>query len=308
MLGEEKTYTSNGDPIFDLNVKAPWDSWEMFYGTLPYYFAYSCRGGPNAIDLQVGVMDKASRQFFPLFSHNIFNRESRALFSLDLLKLLPVVKEVSTHLRQIAGRNWKVVKHLTGLTTTVSTVIVQNQPVLKKEWLLFTSSVEQEAFQRRLGTVFECIKSLPDSDVLLMKLQGELHVPPSSSTLRGYFVPYGKLIQVPDEASLVSVVICLARSLRVLHGAGIVHNDIRWDNVMEDGGKFFLVDFDEAYVLTDGSARCPPLPNLSTREHCSKSFEPHKYEVDCWALGRLILTSNPNTAHSEDTKCRTINC
>jgi hypothetical protein len=292
MLGEDKTYVNyqkgTKDPIVDLEEKAPWDSWEMFYGTLPYYFAYSCLGGPTAIDLQVGIMDKASRKFVPLFSHDICKRECRGQFSLDLFKLLPVVKAVSMHLRQIKGRVWEVVKHLPHVTTTVSILIIQNAPVFKKEWL-FRSNDQREEFRLRLGTVFERINSLPDS-VLLMKLQDTLHVPPRSNSLRGYFVPFGNYVYIHDEASLLNVVISLARSLRVLHGAGIVHNDIRWDNVMESGGRFFFIDFDEAFVLTDESPWCPPLLYLSTHEHSPKSFEDHKYEVDCWALGRLILT------------------
>jgi hypothetical protein len=95
VLGEDKTFANyqmgvlGKDPVRDLESKAPWDSWEQFYGTIPYYFAYTCLGQSSKVELTVGVMDKESRKFLPLFSNNILSPTERPLFSASLLRMFP---------------------------------------------------------------------------------------------------------------------------------------------------------------------------------------------------------------------------
>lgn len=63
------------------------------------------------------------------------------------------------------------------------------------------------------------------------------------------------------EASLIGIDLC--RALRAVHAAGLVHGDVKTQNVMrEDDGSVVLLDFDAASVLTDldaAPARGTPL-------------------------------------------------
>jgi hypothetical protein len=59
---------------------------------------------------------------------------------------------------------------------------------------------------------------------------------------------------------------------------------------MQYGAKYILVDYDDAFIVSNDQP-CPAMPHLNPAEHHQRSFGLHKGEVDCWALGRLLLTS-----------------
>ena len=72
----------------------------------------------------------------------------------------------------------------------------------------------------------------------------------SDNIVKAHFIPFGNRILIENEQQLLTCVLTIARAVQHLHSIGTVHNDIRWDNIMESGeGIYFLVDFDYAAVF-----------------------------------------------------------
>jgi hypothetical protein len=298
MLGEEKSFTGyqqgsqTKDPVVDLQKKAPWDSWDQFYGSIPYYFAYTCVGDPRGVILTVGVMDRASQKFQPLFSNNILSPAERPEFSSSLMKLFPVVKSVGDHCIQMASQPWKIEKTMVdGTSRSMSIVIISNTTTFRKEWQFRNAPQQAAEFALRMSNVFRLLstRAFPER-LTFMTLFDAVSCPVGSFTVKAHFIPFGKRVLILDEMELLRAIRDIVLALQYLHHIGIVHNDIRWDNIMKSEVSYFLVDFDDAYILSEESPMCPALDHLSTAEHSPKSFMPHGGEVDCWAVGRLILT------------------
>ena len=129
----------------------------------------------------------------------------------------------------------------------------------------------------------------PYLSITFMSLFEPIHV--SENGVKAHFVPFSKQVLIQNEQQLFTCVSNIARAVQHLHSIGIIHNDIRWDNIMESGGIHLLVDFDDAYYLADEISTCPPLTHFGADEHSPRSFQEHRGEVDCWAIGRLLLTS-----------------
>jgi len=303
-LGEEKTFISRKDPKQDLEAKSPWDKWEDFYGELPYYFAYTCVGGSASVDFTLGVMDRQSRKFMPLQSNDISDPSQRSEFSIALVKCFPIFKAIAQHCVQhhsLTGA-WSMEKSLENMTRKMGTVIVSNQPVFRKEWVYHGSSATEQAasFYNRMQNVFIRLSEKGGPDGLtFMCLYEPMHV--TENVVKAHFVPFAKRVEIQNEQQLLTSVLTIARAVQHLHSIGIIHNDIRWDNIMQSDGIHFLVDFDDAYYLADETSTCPPLTRLGADEHSPRSFQDHRGEVDCWSIGRLLLTS-PFRAISEHTR------
>ena len=113
----------------------------------------------------------------------------------------------------------------------------------------------------------------------------------SDNIVKAHFIPFGNRILIENEQQLLTCVLTIARAVQHLHSIGTVHNDIRWDNIMESDGIYFLVGFDDACCLSEETSTCPPLNHLSSNEHSPLSFQEHGREVDCWAIGHILVTS-----------------
>lgn len=81
----------------------------------------------------------------------------------------------------------------------------------------------------------------------------------------------------------------LGCALRYVHGQGIVHRDVKPDNVLLDGeGHVHLADFNVATDLTPGkqlTSRSGTLAYLAPEVYRQKGYGP---EVDWWSLGVLF--------------------
>jgi serine/threonine protein kinase len=79
----------------------------------------------------------------------------------------------------------------------------------------------------------------------------------------------------------------------LLHGALIVHRDLRWDNVVYNraNDRFILIDFDDSVKLDD-TLTTPAIheTQLSREQHAPACFDgPHGRKVDVWSLGFLMI-------------------
>jgi hypothetical protein len=294
LLGEDKTASSCNDPVDDLESKAPWDDWEQFYGDVPYYFAYACTSSPAMVKLTFGIMDRDSKKFVALFAHDIRLTRNRETFSMELLKMFPIVRAVNDHIQRLSGNQpWRFEKEEAfGIKKVMSTVMMSNVPVFRKEWY-FRNPADAGRFVARLSNIFETLNHVPvpSTTTFRMVLHDALHHSTEDPcVVKGNFVPFCLKFKITDESHLLAIVLDIALQVKFLHDNSVVHNDIRWDNIMQYGAKFILVDYDDAFTVSNDQP-CPAMPHLNAAEHHRRSFCLHSGEVDCWALGRLLLTS-----------------
>ena len=70
----------------------------------------------------------------------------------------------------------------------------------------------------------------------------------------------------------------------------LFHRDIRWPNVLRgivNGNRWFLIDWEDASTVPTKAA-----PNLRSGTHAPQVFKDgHGAEVDIWAVGKLIRTT-----------------
>ena len=88
----------------------------------------------------------------------------------------------------------------------------------------------------------------------------------TENVVKAHFVPFAKRVEIQNEQQMLTCVSTIARAVQYLHSIGIIHIDIRWDNIMQSGGIHFLVwqvDFDDAYYLAAETSTCPPLTHLA---------------------------------------------
>lgn len=319
VLGEDKTETNyqrgvqKKDPVLDLQGKAPWNNWAQFYGTLPYYFGYTSVGGVNGVLLTFGVLLKADQTFHPLLCNRIDRAHERAVFAIGLVKLFPVVAEVARLAELVDGPNWALRKWDNQLQVgrKMAVAFENNVPLFRKEWK-FNNTDAATAFHSKLTNVFNQVGSVDPSVLCLMRLHSRLVL--DEAVVHGYFTPYGKPLSVRTEHGLLSVVRNIAIAVELLHDLRVVHNDIRWDNIVSVDNGICIVDFDDAVCLSEDHPTCPALPHLSGANHSQLSFTPHGREVDRWSVAHLLLTSTVcglsletiQLAHEIQTACQTL--
>jgi len=294
LLGEDKAISnyqpgvSKKDPVLDLVNKAPWDTWEQFYGTLPFYFGYSCVGGPNGVILSIGVLVKATRSFQLLLTKRIDRASERAEFAIGLVKLFPVVAEVARLAQLVSGPHWVIEKFDSALLVHKKMAIAfeNNIALFRKEWK-FGSSEIARAFCTKLTQVFAKIKT---SETPLPVIQLHSNLCLDEALVHGYFTPYGKQLSVENESALLQIVLRVAEVVLALHNLGVIHNDIRWDNIVKTADDICIVDFDDAFCFSESQPKCPALRHLGDDNHSVFSFQLHGSEVDRWSLANLLST------------------
>lgn len=108
-------------------------------------------------------------------------------------------------------------------------------------------------------------------------------------SLKGFFLPYGEPNFVTTIEEAVACVLDVCHSVAILIQLGIVHHDISLDNILEKGGKYFLVDFDDAaFIGSNGVCSALDIRRLSPEKHCPKTYTEHGHEVDIWSIGRIL--------------------
>jgi hypothetical protein len=118
--------------------------------------------------------------------------------------------------------------------------------------------------------------------------------------VRAKFSPFG----VPTEIAFKSLneakqaMLHVALAVQALHLTGLVHNDIRWPNVVRTvSGEFMLVDYDLMAILEKG--KVPAISNLAKESHPDQVCERHGVGVDYWGLGFLMATCPLDSPHNE---------
>ncbi|XP_002993935.2 uncharacterized protein LOC9636569 [Selaginella moellendorffii] len=86
-------------------------------------------------------------------------------------------------------------------------------------------------------------------------LQAEGIVPGEPMLMRDRYRVTMKAVEceppVCTEAELLSAVLWILRGLEKLHEAGLVHRDVRWENVARSGGGYVLIDLETVWEAGD---------------------------------------------------------
>jgi serine/threonine protein kinase len=114
-----------------------------------------------------------------------------------------------------------------------------------------------------------------------------------SGKVRAKFLPFGlpnENVEFKTDAEAKQAMLHVVSAVTALHQAGLVHNDIRWANVVRStSGDWFLVDYDLMAQL-DESKSVPAIAFLTGDSHSEHICKPHGLEVDIWGLGHLMET------------------
>jgi hypothetical protein len=156
------------DLVFEKNVvKTPWGRWKEFYGDTPYILSYACIGDSSATHITIGVLDASSQSFMPLFTYNIASSIDRPKFSLEILKLIPVLKGIIRAADSV-NQSFSMATPLVriqqelGIEKKISVLVHDREPIMEMKWTL-RNRAQMEAMLARLGGVFACIGRLQDS-------------------------------------------------------------------------------------------------------------------------------------------------
>jgi hypothetical protein len=123
-----------------------------------------------------------------------------------------------------------------------------------------------------------------------------LAVHQGDALLRATFSPFGTPLEPEDHARFGSIALLkmalahVSLALRALHGSRLIHNDVRWPNVVQSAGKYVLVDYDFMQCLgEDGLA--DGVRGLDPASHWVRRLEErHGVEIDVWGLLLLVRT------------------
>ncbi|KAK8885739.1 hypothetical protein M9Y10_041192 [Tritrichomonas musculus] len=84
----------------------------------------------------------------------------------------------------------------------------------------------------------------------------------------------------------------LTQALKVIHSQGIVHNDVKLENmVITKDDKIKLIDFGLSEKLNDGQKSKSPKGTFHYLAPESMMFKPHDAKSDVWSLGVSLFTA-----------------
>ena len=298
--GEEKLSSNyrkgvyGHDPEKECVDKTPWERWTDFYGDTPFILAYTCLADDKNVYVEVGLLVKTTRTFFSLFAVDIAQSANRPVFARKIFNLLPVLAYIYERSK---GSIMAIGMLKTGSTVLCSlqstSIIVDDKKLtVEKKWSFHNPDdvkpflVRMDTIKRQLATcadLYQCVKMSVYEDEL--------------STVRGYYRPVGKPVLFSTFADLLDCIIAIAGQVKILISIGVVHNDIRWDNIVRHStldGIYFLIDFDDAVYIT-GDDKCAGLRHLGEDEHSRLIRERHGHEVDIWAIGKLLSSHRKST-------------
>ena len=186
---------------------------------------------------------------------------------------------------------WKLTSVIPGLVRKdMSVVVVSSVPCFEKQWA-FINSVAATNMVNQYERIFKILDKFP-ADVLCLRQHVPVHIRAGKlNVAMGIFTPYGSACVNVGGEQLIKLVLHIAEFIQLLHQHSIVHNDIRWANIMCHEGSYFLVDYDDAFLINSEHPLSPGL-DFNTVEHPPSIKSPHGFEVDIWALGHLLLSGS----------------
>ena len=293
LRGEDKIakLVKSQDPCLELRDKTLQSpEWERFYGPrVNYIFGYYSIGETRSLNLQFVLITKDG-SILPLTKEpfNLCSFSGMLGCRFFVLSLYPHMLATLKAIESNVSLDWQISKESEGrfdwLSSVVCVGIHQGSACFVKEWAFKTRSKSASFFYNQS----EISKVLPKSPYLMQYIT----VTHDLQLVRAKFIPFAIPWRV-EFKNIVSVKKCLGHifsAIKLLHEANLVHNDLRWDNiVMDTNENYVLVDYDLLSVI-DKQGKVLGISGMNSHSHAPTIQEVHGFEVDFWGLGYLMHT------------------
>jgi hypothetical protein len=308
VMGEDKLKSNykegkyGKDPYVELLAKTPFTRWNHFFGELPFIFGYHALGDADSNYLEFGLihptLNEKGEHFTPLFAGDLVNMHDRERFCSILFKLIPVlIYLLKLCSRQsVGGYSWKHTVCREGFCKSLRVVMMRSIPVLEIQWSATTFEILTSKM-RMIQRVFALIGSRDATNC------NWLHFHPFHTRIVGveneigategykcFMIPFGQSPNLVSGSNFKHCLRTICDEVKWCHEHNLIHNDIRWANICTLDNAYFLVDFDDAYIISNEQL-CPPIEGLHPETHF-KIDEVHGCETDLWAIGHLMITAN----------------
>lgn len=238
------------------------------------------------VRLQLGALVRDSRSFEVLHQAVNIGQPTGRIVALHLmLRLLPYIRRLAevAHEARSMPLTWQRLPDLRrGVRVSLRLAVQDKAACVEKRWAGLSRSS-----QRQLHDLYDKLSSSDPCQTYFQKLVAWRE---QEEEVTALFSPFG-LTRWSLQESWRNALQHVIEAVVVMHGAQIIHRDLRWPNVVRHPGtgRFILIDFDDAVHLVAGTAPKVGVDQLDPNTHAPACFEgDHAFEVDVWSLGRMM--------------------
>eukprot|EP01012_Entosiphon_sulcatum_P028900 TRINITY_DN3507_c0_g1_i2.p1 TRINITY_DN3507_c0_g1~~TRINITY_DN3507_c0_g1_i2.p1 ORF type:complete len:513 (+),score=57.05 TRINITY_DN3507_c0_g1_i2:697-2235(+) len=265
IFGEEKCANSKQSPSTELSTKST-----PKHSTLPYFFGYSVVG----TNVELWVLPTSDKQRKIRITHAALNElNGRVKLVMAMWRIVSFCQKLVPMGKQ-GTLIPKTLKRGEGVIVEVKADYVdKSYPVGTIEWV------------RNIADIMGSVKDIPGVVELLQLIENKHRRP----VMR--LVPVGHTGDTCTDEERFHGLTQVITTVNLLHGRKIVHNDLRWENTILAGDKWYIIDFDDATYL-DSEGKTDPTPRhkkFRRDTHAPEIAVKHDHKVDVWALGKMIL-------------------
>lgn len=292
------------DPAKELIAKSPkGQQWETLYGSsVPYIFGYYSIGNTDSLHLHFVCIPRNGSDVVHLTDTAFDLTQYSGILGCRLfcLSLVPHLLAVKKSIQSSVGLDWCITRDLVGHSVWTSSEIrvgldsTHGDCCLIKDLYYDTRASSAEA--RTLVDKWQALP-LPNMPHLLsLRRIGLLENVPEEGTgrVRRAFAP----LCAPEamdgyfEHALEAkrCILHVSKALKALHFVGLVHNDVRWANVVQKMGEqpaYVLIDYDDIATKNDGGF-VPAIAWMDMESHAPDITSDHTQNVDLWGLCKMI--------------------
>lgn len=292
------------DPMEELIAKSPkGQQWVTLYGpNVPYIFGYYSIGGTNDLLIHFVCIARDSQSVVNLTTTPFDLTKFSGVFGCRcfMLVLIPHLMSLKDAITTTIGLEWKVERFELrgGLWESWDVHVVLDHEhrdcVVAKN---FYYQRAQVGAATRLVQKWNHLFSLLPQSPYLMKLRRITHTLSAADTEAGTVRCVFEPLCQPNSVSSVFdsdlsarlAVLHVVQALVALHEKRLVHNDVRWPNVVRKQGEevYVLVDYDEMEEL-DNNGTVPPILWMDIDTHAHHIREAHDQKVDLWGLCKML--------------------
>lgn len=292
------------DPMKELLQKSPkGKQWRMLYGNdVPYIFGYYSIGGTDNLLLQFVCIKENSSALIHLTDDPFDLTKFWGVFGCRcfMLAILPHLLSLKKKISAPIGLEWKITRTETrGMIWASWTVQIildhtTGDCALAKDFY-YDESLDKES-AHIVSCWNETFAKLPISPYLMVLRRIDRRRPcpeEGSGRIRCVFAPLCRPASVSsffdDELSARLALFHVLGAITALHDARLVHNDLRWANVVRKQGahEYVLVDYDDMAMLDEHNA-VPAITWMDRDTHAPDIDQRHDQKVDLWGLCKMM--------------------
>ncbi len=287
----------NQDPVFDLTSKAPWKEWSKYFGELRMRPCIAVIGHQFKLDFNFGLLclDGAKFESVHLQEVDLTQIESRLSFFVIFSKFMFWIGAFATCLdKSEVWQHWTYSRP----GRNVSSVIHEGSTAVRKQWT-FSTEQDQQNFYSNLRSITAILNNETMEIFWCRTLRVSLDTPCSGAfVVSTLVVPCGNMTSSGSARQPITIadvrdaMECVCDAIRELHNRRVVHNDIRWPNIVQFEKRWILIDFDDAAIM-DGEGNVPGRPHLQVLNHAPSIRDTHDAHVDIWSLAHLLTNNCP---------------